>query len=729
MGKKITSRIKSFASKTEKNVLAYMPEFFAGAAISVFMVAIFMYDYVVTGLGAVIDFLFALTVIAVLTVASWYLGKLLGYIINRIPIKVFGFAAVIFGLMFLIRLDAAGYILVLIGGLAGLSFALVKKHGFKKWYSIVVPIVAFLVIIFCVIEVFSDGDKDYVNFINGFYSTKTPSGLADPSLTGKFKVKYLTYGSGWDKQRLEYNKPSIITPVYDASSFLNPSGIPGTIRQWYWGFNSKKYPLNARVWYPEGNGTFPLLLIVHGNHTMNEFSDDGYEYLGKLLASRGIITVSVDQNFLNGSWLDDFGQSENIVRGLILLEHLKNWRKWNSEQSNVFFGKVDTSNIFLAGHSRGGQAVAIAAAMNKLPRYHTDSKIEFNYGFNIKGIIQIAPNDPYEPTKGNPLKLQDINYLLIQGGHDADVFTPMGNRVYNRLALSDTSNCFKAFIYSYRSNHGQFNTSWGKYDFGYPKTRLLNVQSILDAEEQRKIAKVYISAFIETLAGTGNDYKNIFRDFRYALNWLPKDYYVSQYKDSQSINIADYEEDLDVTKSEKAEIEGKYLTAWSENGQTMRDNWNSGFANNVVYIGWNRNDTAITKGTPEYSFDWTNNSGISKNRILSFCLANNRDNGDKVPEFTLRLMLNNGKTVDLLMSEIGKINPPLKVKLYKWSLLNEMGTTSREYENMMQKYYITPELLAGKTGLLNNEIAGLSLIFDKTEEGEVMIDNLSFEQM
>ena len=41
----------------------------------------------------------------------------------------------------------------------------------------------------------------------------------------------------------------------------------------YWGFDLDKLPLNARVWYPDAPGPFPLALIAHGNHRMNDFSD------------------------------------------------------------------------------------------------------------------------------------------------------------------------------------------------------------------------------------------------------------------------------------------------------------------------------------------------------------------------------------------------------------------------------------------------------------------------
>ena len=46
-------------------------------------------------------------------------------------------------------------------------------------------------------------------------------------------------------------------------------------------------PVNGRVWYPHGGGPYPLVLIVHGNHNMKDYSDPGYAYLGTLLASRG----------------------------------------------------------------------------------------------------------------------------------------------------------------------------------------------------------------------------------------------------------------------------------------------------------------------------------------------------------------------------------------------------------------------------------------------------------
>jgi hypothetical protein len=198
----------------------------------------------------------------------------------------------------------------------------------------------------------------------------TPLSAPDPGAAGPFEVKTVFYGSGSDRRRPEFGQGvAIKTDPVDARPLLKDfkdfKGFKAKIRKWYWGFGADRFPINGRVWYPAGPGRFPLVLVVHGNHQMEEYSDQGYAYLGELLASRGFICVSVDENFLNGSWAGGIGK-ENGVRGWILLQHLAAWRKWNSTTGNPFLGKVDLDAVALIGHSRGREAVALAAAFNKL---------------------------------------------------------------------------------------------------------------------------------------------------------------------------------------------------------------------------------------------------------------------------------------------------------------------------------------------------------------------------
>jgi len=146
----------------------------------------------------------------------------------------------------------------------------------------------------------------------------------NPAENGPYRSNLLFYGAGADIRRPEYGSSvAIKTHTVDASDFFKDfKGWKRWARKKYWGFDVDRLPLNARVWYPEGPGPFPLALIVHGNHDMAEFSDPGYAYLGELLASRGFILASIDENFLNSGLFHD-PPKQQAVRGWLLLEHSK----------------------------------------------------------------------------------------------------------------------------------------------------------------------------------------------------------------------------------------------------------------------------------------------------------------------------------------------------------------------------------------------------------------------
>ena len=283
--------------------------------------------------------------------------------------------------------------------------------------------------------------------------------LESPATEGTFQVKTLYYGSGKDKHRKHFGaNVDIETDAVNGVAFLdNWDGLSGWWRTKYWGFDSKSLPLNAQVWYPEGDGPFPLVLIVHGNHGMQDYSDTGYEYLGKLLASRGMIAASVDENFLNSSWSDTFSDGlakENDARAWILLEHLRQWHEWNASETSLFYQKIDTDKLSLIGHSRGGEAVGHAALLNTLPHYSDDATIKLNYHYNIKSIVAIAPVDGQYKPGGTKTRLKDIDYFVIHGAQDADVNSYAGNKQFDRISFADNGYHFKAGLYVYGANHG-----------------------------------------------------------------------------------------------------------------------------------------------------------------------------------------------------------------------------------------------------------------------------------
>ncbi|MDB4915303.1 MAG: hypothetical protein JWM95_2947 [Gemmatimonadetes bacterium] len=403
-----------------------------------------------------------------------------------------------------------------------------------------------------------------------------------PADSGSFAVNRLYYGSGTDKQRAVFrDSVTLKTKAVDISPFASVQPDNVNDRKSYWGFDMKAVPLNGRVWYPEGPGPFPLVLVVHGNHNPEDYSDPGYGYLGELLASRGFILVSVDENFINGL------SGENDGRAWLLLKHLEAWKKFNDSTGSPLYHKVDMDNIALMGHSRGGEAAPLAATFNKLKFYPDDAKQKLGFNFNIKSIVSIAPVDgQYKPT-GQFTPLENVNYLVIHGSHDGDVSTFHGLRQFERLKFTDGKPWFKSAFYMYRANHGQWNTVWNNKDNGPRSGRSLDLRALISPEEQRQFGKLVISAFLEATLHGRKEYLPMFRDHRTAGHWLPKTMYITRFQESGYMPLAEYDEDIDVTTGNPGvELLGDSLSTWKEGVLPYRSRGDDQ-RHNAVWLGWN----------------------------------------------------------------------------------------------------------------------------------------------
>ena len=296
---------------------------------------------------------------------------------------------------------------------------------------------------------------------------------------------YFTYSTGEDKYRDEYKNPDFLSYSIDASEIMEDDWNQSKInwREVFWGFNKENIPLNGRLWIPDGNEKYPIVSIIHGNHSMQEFSDNGYNYLGEFLSSHGYIFNSVDQNFLNGSWEGDFKGKEMTTRSWHFLENLSYLKELSSDSLSPLYNKVDFNKIIFIGHSRGGEAVNLAAKFNNLSTYPDNGNVKFNYDFNIIGIVTLAPTD-YRYSRNYELK--NMNYLSLQGSMDSDEESFFGMRQSNRITNSiDT--LVNTNILIEGANHSQFNTSWGNSDSGFPSKYLINYRNIIPDWLQRKI--------------------------------------------------------------------------------------------------------------------------------------------------------------------------------------------------------------------------------------------------
>ena len=590
---------------------------------------------------------------------------------------------------------------------------------------------------------------------------------ANPAEPGPYDVGYLTYGSGTDRRRPEYrDSVAFRTESVDASKLVE-LGDAAKERNGYWGFTPEEFPINGRVWFPEGEGPFPLALIVHGNHDPTDFSDPGYDYLGELLASRGIILVSVDMNFINGGI-----REENDGRGWLLLKHLEAWRGFVADGENPFFEKADMDRIALMGHSRGGEAVGHAAAFNTLDRYPDDASLEFDFDFGVRSIVAIAPVDgQYLPT-GRLVPVENVDYMVLHGSHDGDVTSFHGLRLYQRLAFTDGDPHFKTAIYMYRANHGQWNTVWRNKDFGPRSGRILELGGLIDTEDQLEMGRVYISAFLEVTLKDNEEYLPLFRDHRVAGEWLPETMYVTRFETSAFRPLAGFDEDIDVTTgtAEGVTITGDSLGTWRENLLALRSrnrpNTSNSQGTNAVWLGWNnavegQDEPAEVPASyalhlPEgLATDWSLSAGTTLDLLLAALdeapgpregpggddedagaaktgeaddeaddeTDGEDDPNDEAVDLSIRVTDAHGGTASVPLSDYGPIRKPLEIRVRRRNDADEFG---QQWELVLQSYSIP---LADFEGVDPGSLREVRLVFDLTDAGTVVVDEIGLSNL
>jgi hypothetical protein len=502
---------------------------------------------------------------------------------------------------------------------------------------------------------------------------------------------------------------------------------------------------------------------------MTDFSDPGYGYLGQLLASRGFILASVDENFLNGN----MGR-ENDGRGWMLLQHLKAWQAFNDTAGKPLAGKVDMHNIAIMGHSRGGEAVSVAGAFNRLTHYPDDATVKFDFNFDIKSIVAIAPVDGQYRPSDKPTPVANYNYFLIHGSHDGDVSTFSGLTQYERIKFTDGKPYFKAAIWVYRANHGQWNTVWNNKDNGPRSQRVLDLRGLLKPEEQRRFAEVYITAFLEATLRNKHEYLPMFRDHRVVGGWLPKTMYVTRFQESGFHAAADFDDDVDVTTGSAPGIrlEGDSLATWKESAVPFRSRGNNQ-AHDAVWLGWNNHiagDDTTKMGQPA---SYTVSLGdslrgawqVDRTSTLVFSLVpteakpgprqpardttKKADSVSKKPaakpkpkpkppkakpdttQFDLSVVLTDvaGHSAKVPLTRYGAVRRPMEAFVYLRSGRDKLRFGSLS-EMVLQTYSIPfADFARAESTLDLDHVRSVRFLFDRTPAGTIVLDNIGFSRM
>lgn len=679
--------------------------------------------------------------------------QLVGEKINKIPLVLNAAILSVFSTFYLARIlgfrlpDQIYYPgvigLVLLTMILSFSIKKIKKRSRgAAWLGILIPV---LLILFGVLWLKNEGNDPYTKNLPAPFETATNNSLAaqgikNPAQLGEYIIDKFTYGNGTDKNRKEYAEEiNYKTPTIDATHLLPEwKDKKKKWRESYWGFGVKNFPLNGRVFFPKGEGPFPITLIVHGNHSMIDYSDDGYGYLGELLASQGVIAVSIDENFINGHWSGDFQGKEMPTRAWILLKHLEQWRNWNENPNHDFFQKIDMNHIMLVGHSRGGEAVSIAAAFNSLSHFPDNGKEQFDFNFGIKGVVSIAPTDYRYHRK---IKMKNINYLSLQGAYDSDEVSFWGMRPYRRLKFTNEQERFKAGVYIHRANHGQFNSSWGRTDFGPPSSWLLNTQPLIPGEDQREAAKVFISAFALSVLKNDQQYLPIFNNVNTAKDWLPKNYYLTHFQDNNDLSLQNFEEDIELKNGKDGiTITSQNLKIYREENLATRDGGSQ--ENNAVILGWDYGNQINPDSIASYTLIFPDTSLLNMDTthqlLISLAtgdfkeLSKNKKEKEKRKEprldFHLQLIDSSGHQIEIQISKVKRIAPRLKVKFTKVKSL-DADWVGKDWEVHLESFALPLLDFSTLDGNFNFEKTKvIQLVFDICKYGVLVVDDIGISK-
>lgn len=543
------------------------------------------------------------------------------------------------------------------------------------------------------------------------------SSLPDPSKPGRYKVKSLTYGG--ESLASFSSTPDIATPAVKLPDFLADWSrkVNSNMSNAYHLFDSSSVPLNARVWFPEGDGPFPFVIIVHGN---DPNSEPGFKYLGELLASRGYIVSQVDET--------DFYilEGENGARGWLLLNHLELWRKWNNEEGNIFYNKVDLDKIALIGMSRGGEAVALAAAFNQWDRIpKTNQSLDFN--FSIKAVIALAPTDMFYGHTDGPNYLKNVNYLVLQGGHDADMAQYLGSGQWLRTRFDDSTHHIKAALYIYRANHINFNRTLSvAFNKGFSKgfdARLIT------PKQQEELTKFFVSAFLEASLFDKTELFELVKHPRVQPGW-PEDIYISRYLESNYNVIADFENGKSNTGIFRMSG-NKFIKVSDTKIRAERLRTGTEMDNNVLEINLSPEDseTHVMVKLPESFLKELR----EKNQIrffFSIARAEADKSGDCAPynlfdETTLSVIKDSVPLVSKPLRNIGSVSPLL---LSDYSPLPPSWSQYRDprTEPVLQTFEVPVESGAWAEFIGDNEPLMLDLTFSPSRKQKIIIDDVGF---
>jgi hypothetical protein len=282
---------------------------------------------------------------------------------------------------------------------------------------------------------------------------------------------------------------------------------------------------------------------------------------------------------------------------------------------------------------------------------------------------------------------------------------------------------------------------------------------LIPGEEQRRISKTYISAFLEATLHERREYLPLFEDWRVGRDWLPDTLYVNRYQDASYVPLVSFQEDADpaTTTVPGGSIAGENLSVWHE-GHIP---WREGDRDyNGVFLGWNR-----AKGAPAATYTLTLPAGtgakwqLGAGSTIELSVAaldedaplpgkkteeekkkaeeekkkeqeesKSKNKERESPDFTVELVASDGATASVAVGKFVSVPPPFREKFTKLAILDEKGY-EKDWEPVFQTVRIPLADFPAADGAKRLEPGKLSAVrlkFDRTEMSVICISGIGF---
>ncbi|PAD90871.1 hypothetical protein CHH52_17300 [Shouchella clausii] len=337
-------------------------------------------------------------------------------------------------------------------------------------------------------------------------------------------------------------------------------------------------------------------------------------------------------------------------------------------------------------------------------------------------MIAIAGTDGLYKPAGKPLVLEDVNYLALHGAHDMDVSSFRTASQFHRIRFTEDTDYFKSSVYIYGANHGQFNTEWGRHDSIGLSNNVFNIAQLMPEEDQLEAAKVLISSFLDATLKEEHELRGVFQDLGYARDWLPDTMYISNYWDSNTTLIGNFEEDADpgTTTLPGGKFAGENLTLWSEEKVNMKF---SPDLYSAVQLGWDSSTKGIARFTVQLEdADLT----AGENTAIVFSLADSRldiamDGEEALVDLTIAVKDRQDNEAVMLLSSQSYLLPMLEGNILKLPFTSLNPTK----EPVFQNYSIAMSDLQKNNPVFEPaKLKEISFVFDQTQAGSVYLKDI-----